>query len=107
MKSCKINQTYDEMKQDQQQLLAQLSPVLRNFDMAAYVETVGINVTLSQVKCWWNNKVTKCKNEFERSAIDGHVCFVFNQNSSVIAGGSTAFTGNILIIPLTLFKIIF
>lgn len=73
-----------------------LSSMMGKLDLATYIAISGINVKLSPVKCWWNNEVTKCENEFESCTIDGFRCFVFNQNSSVIAGGNVTFRGNTL-----------
>lgn len=63
-------------------------------NLAKYIALLALDTNLSQIKCWWNNKVTTCENEFLKVLIEQNLCFEFNQNSSVIAGGNVISNGN-------------
>lgn len=60
---------------------------------ANLIDVASIDIKLSTVKCWWNNEVTECHNEFLMSFIDSSLCFIFNQNSTAIALGNRIYKG--------------
>lgn len=76
------------------QAITNFFAIVSRGNYADYLEGTGLDTKLSQIKCWWNNEITKCSDEFKNSVMENNDCFVFNQNSTAVAGGNFLLNGN-------------